>query len=190
MEEKIWDMPASNFVGGWFIDAQLCNDIIEDFQNNSRIKHDDSGFRNYSFITNGDLSTELSHRYIQQLSQCLRCYTEKYPHSVKSVQPWKISLPYNIQRYQPDRSYNTWHLECPGPIKGRHLRHLTFMTYLNDIEIGGETAFLYQGIEIKPEKGLTVIWPAGWTHIHRGQPAPQEIKYISTGWTVFDYKIP
>jgi hypothetical protein len=58
------------------------------------------------------------------------------------------------------------------------------MTYLNDVPRGGETEFLYQGIKVEPKKGLTLIWPADWTHTHRGLPAPTD-KYIITGWLNF-----
>jgi hypothetical protein len=64
-------------------------------------------------------------------------------------------------------------------------RHLVFMTYLNDIEDHGETEFYHQMLKIKPEKGLTLIWPADWTFTHRGNPSPSEQKYIVTGW--FNY---
>ena len=43
-------------------------------------------------------------------------------------------------------------------------------------------------IKVKPEKGLTLIWPADWTFTHRGIPSPQE-QYIVTGWLSFDSKI-
>jgi hypothetical protein len=56
------------------------------------------------------------------------------------------------------------------------------MTYLNNIKKGGETEFFYQNLKVKPEKGLTLIWPADWTFTHRGIPSPKEIKYITTGW--------
>ena len=36
-----------------------------------------------------------------------------------------------------------------------------------------------------PRKGLTLIWPADWTHLHRGVVSPSEEKYIITGW--FDF---
>jgi hypothetical protein len=56
------------------------------------------------------------------------------------------------------------------------------MTYLNDVESGGETEFLYQNLKIKPQKGLTLIWPTDWTHTHRGIPSMEEEKMIVTGW--------
>ena len=54
--------------------------------------------------------------------------------------------------------------------------------YLNTIEDGGETEFLYQGKRVKAEQGKLLIWPAGFTHVHRGNPPLKESKYILTSW--------
>ena len=59
------------------------------------------------------------------------------------------------------------------------------MTYLNDVTDGGETEFLHQGLKVQPQKGLTLIWPADWTHTHRGVASPTQEKAIVTGW--FNY---
>ena len=63
---------------------------------------------------------------------------------------------------------------------------LTFILYLNDIEEGGETEFLYYSKRIKAEKGKLIMWPAGFTHTHRGNPPLTDVKYILTGWLEFD----
>ena len=55
------------------------------------------------------------------------------------------------------------------------------MTYLNDVDDGG-TEFLYQNLITPAEKGLTLIWPAGFTHTHRGVVSQTKTKYIATGW--------
>ena len=59
------------------------------------------------------------------------------------------------------------------------------MTYLNDVPDGG-TEFLYQNIKTKAQKGLTLIWPAHFTHTHRGIVSKTQPKYIITGWWSFD----
>ena len=59
------------------------------------------------------------------------------------------------------------------------------MTYLNDVPKDGETEFFHYGLKIKPEKGKTIIWPAEWTHAHRGNPTTVKEKYITTGWLSF-----
>ena len=35
------------------------------------------------------------------------------------------------------------------------------MIYLNDIEDGGETEFLYQGVRVPPVKGRLIVWLMG-----------------------------
>ena len=59
---------------------------------------------------------------------------------------------------------------------------MTRMTYLNDVDGGGTTFFSHYDLEIKPKKGLTLIWPAEWTHAHKGNVLHSGSKYIITGW--------
>jgi len=56
------------------------------------------------------------------------------------------------------------------------------MTYLNDVSEGGETEFSYYDLKVKPAAGKTLIWPAEWTHAHRGCSVESGRKYIVTGW--------
>ena len=63
-------------------------------------------------------------------------------------------------------------------------RVLVFMTYLNTLKGSGETEFLHYGVKFEPTEGRTIIWPAEWTHAHKGLPV-KETKYIITGWIGF-----
>ena len=47
-----------------------------------------------------------------------------------------------------------------------------------------ETEFLYQKRRIKPEQGMMCIFPAGLTHVHRGNTVFTQDKYILTGWAL------
>ena len=85
-----------------------------------------------------------------------------------------------VQKTIPSGGYHIWHCENSSIItKGRAI---AWMLYLNDIEEGGETEFLYLSKRIKPKAGRLIIWPAGWTHTHRGNPPLEGEKYIITGW--------
>ena len=54
---------------------------------------------------------------------------------------------------------------------------------MNDIDEAGETEFLYQNKRLVPKKNRLLIWPADWTHTHRGNPPiGQKDKYILTTW--------
>ena len=62
-------------------------------------------------------------------------------------------------------------------------RCLVWAIYLNDIENAGETEFLYQQLRIPPKENAAIIWPAAFTHTHRGNVVHGEkSKYIVTGW--------
>lgn len=85
-----------------------------------------------------------------------------------------------IQMTKPSQGYHVWHCENSDLLnKGRFL---TWILYLNDIEEGGETEFIHLSQRISPKTGRLVIFPAGWTHAHRGNPPLEGTKYIATGW--------
>ena len=65
---------------------------------------------------------------------------------------------------------------------GCNRRICATMMYLNDNFEGGETEFLYIHRRYKPKRGQVLIWPAGFTHTHRGLPPLDGDKYISTSW--------
>tara|TARA_R100000388_G_C7234554_1_gene156938 strand:- start:48 stop:704 length:657 start_codon:yes stop_codon:yes gene_type:complete len=90
---------------------------------------------------------------------------------------------YKWQKTLVGGGYHKWHYE--NTLEKR--RELVWTLYLNDVEEGGETEFLYQHTRIKPEKGLFTIFPANWTHTHRGNPPISNEKYIGTGWYTFHY---
>ena len=48
--------------------------------------------------------------------------------------------------------------------------------------------FLEQGFTMEAIIGRIAIWPAAWTHVHKGQISEIEEKYIATGW--FNYETP
>ena len=120
--------------------------------------------------------------YYSGLQKLLMGYMQLYP----EVQRLPTFTPTHarIQRYDKDGHFNSWHYERGGGSTQR--RCLVYMTYLNDVEEGGQTYFKYQDKAIKPEVGKTVIWPADWTHTHKGIGPKEGYKYISTGWYVHD----
>jgi len=95
-----------------------------------------------------------------------------------------ISMAGKIQKTQKGGGYHIWHYES-GSLETNH-RALAWMVYLNDVEEGGETEFLNQHCRFKPTKGTLLVWPASFTHIHRGNPPLSGDKYILTGWTDYD----
>jgi hypothetical protein len=91
-----------------------------------------------------------------------------------------------IQKTIPTQGYHIWHVEH-GATRSMVKRVLAYTIYLNTVEEGGETEFLYQSQRVKPVKGRIVIWPAGFPYVHRGNPPLNGEKYIATSW--IEYKL-
>tara|TARA_B100000902_G_scaffold210881_1_gene200557 strand:+ start:1199 stop:1789 length:591 start_codon:yes stop_codon:yes gene_type:complete len=85
-----------------------------------------------------------------------------------------------MKRIKPGGGFHTWHYEGLGEYSKRKL---VCQLYLNDIPKAGETEFLYQNKRIEPKEGRLLVFPADWTHTHRGNPPIGVInKYIITTW--------
>ena len=120
-------------------------------------------------------------KYVNFLHQCTKEYINEFSYC-NHYAPWGIVEDINIQHYAPNQGYFQWHTERSSANSKNSARHLAFITYLNDVDDGGETEFFYQKIKVTPRKGLTVIFPADWTYTHRGITSKTQYKYIVTGW--------
>ena len=89
---------------------------------------------------------------------------------------------FKVQRTLPGEGYHTWHFE-QFPLTPN--RVAVWAIYLNDINKGGETEFLYQHVRVKPKQGSLLIFPANYIFTHRGNPPLEKTKYIITGWFTF-----
>ena len=181
----------NNFISGWYLDdVSLCDELIQFFDGSPG---KNSG-QMTGYLGKGNVDTdakdsmdlnlprgELANRYILKLNEVARHYIEQYDYAGKLV-PWGVVEPIAFQYYQPGGGFKIWHFERDNTNAQIARRHLAFMTYLNDVNDDGGTSFYYQDITVKAKKGLTLIWPAEWTHTHKGQVSPTEEKYIITGW--------
>ena len=129
------------------------------------------------------MENEIFKEYYSELRLMSQQYTKIYKYAEK-CSDWGIHTNLNIQYYKPGNCFGEFHSERTSGRFPVSTRHLVFMTYLNDVYVGGGTEFLYQQTCYLPRKGLTLIWPADWTHTHRGIISENE-KYIITGW--FNY---
>ncbi len=200
MLEKVDIRPSPvGFIGAWFFeDTTICDDLIEYFKDNPDKQRpgeagDPSSFGprvmpaikdSVDIFFNPGENVDVWTRYTIQLEKCIEEYIKMYPKCTETDK-WGFYEATNLQYYPPGGGYKAWHSERVCSPEPYSLRHLVFMTYLNDVTDEGETEFYHQRMKIKPVKGLTVIWPADWTHFHRGVPSPTQEKYIMTGWLSF-----
>ena len=200
--EKKFEVDAQTFIGGWYMSEEICDQIL-DLYNNNKSLHE-PGVVGTDIINEDGKVTSRPHidaeakkctqlrvlKNAQQLSlynihlqAILDSYKQKYEWA-DQVKYYKIVEDMSIQHYKPGEGFYRWHMENTG--HGFTIdRHLVFMTYLNDVENAGTEFLYFPDLKIQARKGLTLIWPAGWTHTHRGVVSNVDEKYIITGWYSF-----
>jgi hypothetical protein len=112
-----------------------------------------------------------------------RCF-ELYSNEFSVVKDTKINCNnMKMQKTSSGGGYHVWHSEQGNGTEAA--RSLVYMLYLNSLpqDANGETEFLYQQRRINPVENTMVLWPAAFTHAHRGNPVyGDNSKYIVTGW--------
>ena len=119
----------------------------------------------------------------QLISSTLKEYTDKYVEKytpLTYMKRWGVDDEFTLKKFEgEDEGFKAWHTEHGIAFPKRIL---VWMFYLNDAQSGTEF-FHHPNIESK--KGRLVIWPAGWTHFHKGVTPNKGIKYIMSGWYSF-----
>ena len=110
----------------------------------------------------------------KNISECFNIYINEY-----SIDRNITSQNFKAHRVQPSGGYHQWHhehaYETPYRVIAWHLN-------LEVPKRGGETEFLFQSMRIESKVGQLAIWPAGFTHKHRGNPPLEGQKTYLTGW--------
>jgi SHS2 domain-containing protein len=126
---------------------------------------------------------DVNSNILKEFNQSIRVNFSSYSNEIgilNSLATQAVSESIKIQKTEPRQGYHVWHCEHANISTARRLAFV--LVYLNDIEDGGETEFLYQSLRIPPKKGTMIIAPASYTHTHRGNPPLSETKYIISTW--------
>lgn len=111
------------------------------------------------------------------ISDTFQKFGDRYPLLKTNFVPWVVDGNAQLMRYEPNNYCHKIHCESCGDE-----RVFAWMIFLNTIKNGGGTEFIHQNVTAQPIAGDMYVWSAGWTHFHRGVVAPDERKYIITGW--------
>jgi len=115
--------------------------------------------------------------YFKYITECFLRYSKNY--GIDFQGPLYNDV-FKIHRVGKSEGYHAWHYERSDC--STLDRFMVYMTYLEAPKEGGETEFLHQSLRIKPVVGRTLIWPAGYTHMHRGSPPLDGEKMYIDGW--------
>tara|TARA_Y100000310_G_C20601006_1_gene773020 strand:- start:678 stop:1244 length:567 start_codon:yes stop_codon:yes gene_type:complete len=138
-------------------------------------------------IDNLEITLNMNNQYgiVDAVNKTVENYKKMYPLIDTHLGRWGVDIECQLMRYDPNKYYHTIHCENDCYNYPSIQRCFAWILYLNDIKEGGGTEFIHQNITTKPRAGDMYIWPAGWTHMHRGVRAPYSFKYIITGWFIF-----
>ena len=196
----------NDFIGVFdgVFEKEYCDDLINKFEFYSTInktqRRVEDGYNpvnadnNVYFIMRnlqGDTQTMMAgftflETFNIKLWECYDLYVKKYG-VIKNLGRHQLNPDVKIQKTLPSEGYHVWHCEH-GDIK-TSTRVILVMLYLNDVEEGGETEFLYQSRRIEPKMGRLVFCPAFFTHTHRGNPPLKGSKYMMNGWLQYYHEI-
>ena len=118
--------------------------------------------------------------FFKGLQHCFDAYAEEFS-ALKNTNINCNNM--KMQETSTGGGYHVWHGEQGNGDQAN--RGLVYMLYLNTLptEANGETEFLYQQRRLNPVENTMVLWPAAFTHAHRGNPVyGDNTKYIVTGW--------
>ena len=179
-----------------FLSKEWFDHAVEYFENmqkaglvadrsNEAMKHvfDDS-----TLTMHGEYSIQISGTQHLSESFLTEFWNKAYPIYIKQYSILKNLATHSIfyikmQRTEIGQGYHTWH--CETADRSSSSRLMAFILYLNDVDEGGETEFLYYPKRIKPSSGKLILFPGSYTHTHKGNQPLSNTKYILTGWVEF-----
>ena len=171
------------------LSEEECKKIIELFEDDLNNNVDENGDTQFykdkmkrhdyqKYYLSEDISNLIVLKVNESLDKCINFYAEEF-WTVKQLKA--TSLEIKLQKTPPRGGFHVWH--CEQFNKDSSERILAWTIYLNDVPDGeGETEFLWQGLRVQPKAGTVSIFPAAFTHTHRGNPVYSCDKYIATGW--------
>jgi len=172
---------------------KMCKKIINFFEDNKNLhirgRYSLNGqiVRDPSVKDSMDLYMEFNVDAIPNIiiAKVLNAYTSLYIDTFTSteiVDEFSVDMGYNLQRYNPGQGYHLLHCENSG---NKSNRVLAWTLYLNTVTEGGGTYYPEYDKTIDAVEGRLCIFPAFWTHAHKGIVSNTETKYIATGWYVY-----
>ncbi len=135
----------------------------------------------YNFSHNYDLQvwSWLGGSFFPGVKKCVAAYMDEY--SIIKKQKY-LFHDLKVKKIEPGGGFHNWHFENASLISAT--RSIVVQLYLNTIDEGGETEFLYANQRVNAVQGRVIVFPAGYVHTHRGNPPIGQTKYIATTWGV------
>lgn len=145
---------------------EYCNSVITYFeemnksgntQNRQQADGVQKSIKENTFINCSDNTVVLAKNtsLIRQFNETLwtKCYSD-YANKYWVLNDFSNhgSFAFRIQKTEPGQGYHVWH--CESSTRELATRILVWTLYLNNVEVGGETEFIYQQMRVNPKQAL------------------------------------
>jgi hypothetical protein len=156
-----------------FLNTTECDQLIN-YYHNSKNKLHINDYRGYVFC-----KIEDDFKISKKIKHIANLYTEKFPESFYTEDKWGLSE-LRVKHFRPGFHFSKWHSEhgVSSPF-----RVLAIQIYLSSHKCG--TRF-FNNKTIKSKKGRLAVWPAYFTHTHKGEVCPENLdRFIFSGYYSF-----
>ena len=167
-------------------DCEECIKYINQFETKNILSYDteklsevDHKTINITYDYDLPAYSHLAELILPKFKPCI----DEYIEAVNILKNYKfLTYDLKVKKIPMGGGFHSWHFEN-GSIPYSQ-RKFVIQLYLNDDFQGGETEFLYQNRRELPRQGDVLIFPAGYTHTHRGNPPIGGDKYLITSWAL------
>jgi hypothetical protein len=177
------------------IPPKTCREIIEGFESSGELIHQsrlDCGVDTFSRDSHqvqlsedrlvemfGDRALSIHQEVLGAIRSTVELYDEDLGGMVSRLVPWDFSQ-VDILKYNKGSGKYRSHIDTDGR-EGME-RLFSMVLYLNTVEIGGETRFLFQGKDIRPVEGRLALFPSNYAFPHKACVPISEDKYVIVAW--------
>ena len=118
---------------------------------------------------------------VSMSTKYLALYEEQNP-IIRGVRNPLPDEGFRMKRYRAGTGeHHAYHADSGQETNGRPYRIIAILIYLNEVEAGGETVFLNQGVAVPPKCGRVLFFPAAFPYVHAGRRVNSGVKYVVAG---------
>jgi hypothetical protein len=185
------------------LSKQHCGEIISLFNREDIVKPRtdtmiEEGGKHYRFSDiYGESSVRISghpdlahldRALFNSIGQIVAFYRQEYDGLYPDLE--LLDTGYHAIKYAKDVDWGIEHFDSPVEMyQGRiTTKIVTCVTFLNDVEEGGEIAFPRLKKSFPPKAGTTISFPVGITHPHMINPSLSGDRYVVITWIAVRYR--
>lgn len=189
--ENLKTIPATKIVAGC---VEIYDSVIDNSKELIEIAEKQKNWQDAAIFsdihsTENEINKNIRSNLTLPIDQFSYTVDEKFYNMCKTV--WfycneyakKYDVPFysteimQILKYSPGEFYNAHYDFAPNAP-----RVISALLYLNNVEEGGETEFIYFDEKIKPKAGRLVIFPSNYAYTHAARLPKNGNKYVAVFW--------